>query len=311
MTNSDSNDAAAPAAWQVEITVQRRDMAIFENVLAAAVSVSSTAAGADAWCLRAIFTEPPPRAAIETSIAIAATAAMVAPPRLTIEPLADQDWIAEGLKHLDAVKVGRFTVRGGHIPPSNIPGQIDLLVEAGQAFGTGHHGTSAGCLAALENLSRRRRFTNPLDMGCGTGVLAMAIAHLWKHPVLAVDIDPISIAVTRENARANRLARLIHAEVSNGYKARIVQTSAPFDLIVANILARPLEKMAPTLARALAPGGAAVLSGILVGQERAVINAHRRCGLRLEKLTMREGWVTLTLKKKERLFGGTDALGEV
>jgi ribosomal protein L11 methyltransferase len=300
MTDSDPNDTTVPTAWQVEITVLRRDMAIFENVLAAADSVSSTVAGDDAWHLRAIFTQPPPRAAIEASVAIAATAAMVAPPRLSIAPLADKDWIAEGLKHLDAVKVGRFIVRGGHIPPSQIPGRLDLLVDAGQAFGTGHHGTSAGCLVALDRLSRRRQFANPLDMGCGTGVLAMAIAHLWKSPVLAVDIDPVSISVTRENARANHLARLIRAEVSNGYQARIVRTSAPFDLIVANILARPLEKMAPTLARALAPGGAAVLSGILVGQERAVINAHRRCGLRLEKQAVREGWVTLTLYKRGR-----------
>lgn len=297
MTEDMNSDDTAPTAWQVEIIVHRRDMAIFESVLAAADSISSAPAGDECWRLRAIFTETPPRAAIEASIAVAATAVMVAPPRVAVEPLADKDWVAEGLKHLDAVKVGRFIVRGTHIPRCEIPGRIDLLVDAGRAFGTGHHGTSAGCLAALDRLARRRRFARPLDMGCGTGVLAMAMACLWKKPVLAVDVDPISVVVANENARANHLGPLIRCHVSDGYKSRLFGVPARFDLIVANILAHPLTAMAPALARALCPGGIAVLSGLLVGQERAVINAHRRCGLRLRTCDVREGWVTLTLGK--------------
>ena len=257
MSDPETPEQRPPTAWQVEITVQRRDAALFEGVFAAAESVSSSAAGDDAWCLRAIFTTPPPRALIEASIALAAGTAMVAPPRLSIEPLADKDWVAEGLKHLDAVRVGRFFIRGGHVPACGIPGRIDLQVEAGQAFGTGHHATSAGCLAALDRLSRRRRFENPLDMGCGTGVLAMAIARLWRRPVLAVDVDPIAVAVTRQNALKNNLHHLIRAEISDGYASRLVRSTAPYDLIVANILARPLVAMAPALAlaRALRPGG--------------------------------------------------------
>ena len=297
MSDPDTPEQSPPTAWQVEITVQRRDTALFESVFAAAESVSSAAAGDKAWCLRAIFTTLPPRALIEASIALAASAAMVAPPRLSIEPLADKDWVVEGLKHLDAVKVGRFFVHGGHIPACGIAGRIDLQVEAGQAFGTGHHATSAGCLAAFERLARRRHFENPLDMGCGTGVLALAIARLWQRPVFAVDIDPIAVAVTRQNAMNNSLRHLIRAETSDGYAARIVQSRAPYDLIVANILARPLIAMAPALARSLRPNGIAVLSGLLVAQQRAVINAHRRCGLRLLEYENREGWVTLTLAR--------------
>ena len=126
-------------------------------------------------------------------------------------------------------------------------------------------------------------------MGCGTGVLAMAIARLWKRPVLAVDIDPISVAVTRQNALKNNLHHLIRAETSDGYAARIVRSRAPYDLIVANILARPLATMAPALTHGLRPSGIAVLSGILDSQQRAVINAHCRCGLRLLEYENREG----------------------
>ncbi|HEX9646992.1 MAG TPA: 50S ribosomal protein L11 methyltransferase, partial [Alphaproteobacteria bacterium] len=207
--------------------------------------------------------------------------------------LPDVDWVSESLSRLDRVTAGRFTVRGSHLAPGRA--RIELVIDAGQAFGTGHHPTTAGCLEAITHLSRLRRFARPLDLGTGSGVLAMAMARLWRVAVLAVDVDPIAVRAARANARRNRLGPWIEAVVAGGLRAPAVRRRAPFDLVVANILAGPLARMAPDLARRLAPGGIAVLSGLLADQQAGVAAAYRAQGLRLVRRDLRQGWATLTV----------------
>ena len=193
--------------------------------------------------------------------------------------------------------MGRVRVRGDHLAPAPGAGRIELVVAASTAFGTGHHETTTGCLAALQRVLRRQRVARALDMGCGTGVLAMALARLGVPRVLAADIDPVAVTVAADNARANRIGARLRTVLAGGYDARAVRAAAPFDLVVANILARPLVAMAPALAGVLAPGGVAILSGLLEHQQRLVLNAHRASGLRLRARRVQNGWATLTVVK--------------
>lgn len=288
-----------PPLWQATICVPKASFILFESCFDDALSTSSEPEGADRIRLKAIYPAEPDAAAIETVLSIAAAAADAPVPALSIARLEERDWVAEGLKQLDAVRVGRVMVRGSHIPPSQRAGMIDLEVEASTAFGTGHHATTAGCLAAIQTVMQRKRCSRILDMGCGTGVLAMAIARLGPAPVLAADIDPIAVAVTERNARANRLGHRVRAVVAGNYVVPDLRAAAPFDLVVANILAQPLIDLAPALAGILSPGGRAILSGLLVSQQNRVLAAHRGCGLRLSARDRRDEWITLTLAKPQ------------
>jgi ribosomal protein L11 methyltransferase len=206
-------------------------------------------------------------------------------------------WLARVYEGFPEQRIGRrFAVRGTHVTDPPAPGRITLWLDAGLAFGSGEHGSTRGCLRALETVAHRRP-ARILDMGCGSGILAMAAARLLHRPALAVDIDPWSLRVTRQNARLNRLAPRLRARRGNGWQEAAVRRGARFDLVFANILARPLCLMAKHLAAHLAPGGTAILAGLLDTQARAVLAAHRRQGLRLER-SLREGsWTTLVLRK--------------
>jgi ribosomal protein L11 methyltransferase len=211
--------------------------------------------------------------------------------------LPDIDWIKLSQEGLPPVRTGRFFIYGAHDAGAVPHGVIPIRIEAGLAFGTGHHETTALCLSALSELSKRRRFAHALDLGCGTGLLAIGAAKLWRRPVLAADIDPLAIAVTRENARANGEAPLIRAVAADGLDHPELAASAPFDLIVANILAGPLTRLAPAIARATAPGGVVILSGLLVWQENLVAGFYRTQGLILRK-SRRDGvWSALVLER--------------
>jgi ribosomal protein L11 methyltransferase len=172
-----------------------------------------------------------------------------------------------------------------------------MKIEAGLAFGTGHHETTALCLSVLSELAKRRTFGNVLDLGCGTGLLAIGAAKLWRRSVLASDIDPVAIEVTEENAAANGVAPLIHAVTADGMTNPAIAERAPFDLIVANILAGPLTQLAPGIVRALAKGSTLVLSGLLTWQENLVVSFYVPHGLILRARRRDGPWSALVLER--------------
>jgi ribosomal protein L11 methyltransferase len=215
-----------------------------------------------------------------------------------VEPLPDQDWIRLSQEGLPPVRAGRFFVYGAHDAGQVPHGVVPIRIEAGLAFGTGHHETTALCLGVLSDIARRRTFHNVLDLGCGTGLLAIGAAKLWKRPVLASDIDVVAVEVTRDNARANGVAPLIRAVTADGLTNPILAGNAPYDLIIANILAGPLTQLAPSIQRALAPGAMLVLSGLLRNQEALVKSFYQSLRFLGER---RDGpWSALVLEKPRR-----------
>ncbi|MBR2687635.1 MAG: 50S ribosomal protein L11 methyltransferase [Aquamicrobium sp.] len=213
------------------------------------------------------------------------------------EVLPDVDWVARSLEGLKPVRAGRFLVHGAHDRQKRHAGDIAIEIEAGLAFGTGHHGTTAGCLAMLERVAIREKPRNALDLGTGSAVLAIALARLAHIPVLATDIDPVAVDVAAANARLNHVSSLVETVTAPGFHHPIFTARAPFDLIVANILARPLMKLAPEMAKYLTPGGSIVLSGILDRQRDAVVAAYTGQQFRHVRTTHREGWVTIHMKR--------------
>ena len=221
----------------------------------------------------------------------------MAVPDVAVAPLPDVDWVAESQKALPPIRAGRFYLYGSHVTAPPPAGAIAIRIEAGQAFGTGRHETTAGCLIALTELAKRRRYRRPLDLGCGSGVLAIAMAKLWPVPVLAVDNDRDAVRMTRANARDNAVAALVRSLRSEGYGRAAIARSGPFDLVTANILAEPLSAMAGGLAGHLAPGGTAVLAGLLDRQAGAVLARHRGHGLALVRRYRLGDWTTLVLER--------------
>ncbi len=215
--------------------------------------------------------------------------------RVTQEVLADADWLAMALSGLPPVRAGRFFVYGAHDQGRRPVNTVNLRIEAGAAFGTGHHGTTVGCLHAYDALLKRKRLAKVLDVGAGTGVLAIAAAKTGSRLALGTDIDPVSVRIGRENAALNQVrARFVYA---NGLNHRSVQSGAPYDLVFANILARPLVWLASDIKAALRPGGLAILSGLLRSQERFVRAAYLARGFRVQRRYHRDAWATLVLAR--------------
>jgi len=210
----------------------------------------------------------------------------------------DQDWVKLSQEGLPPVRAGRFFVYGAHDKGSIPHGFIPLRIEAGLAFGTGHHESTALCLSLISNLAKRRRFDRVLDLGCGTGVLALAMARLWKTRILAADIDPVAVAVARENASMNH-ARF-RATTADGLNHPELRAAAPFDLIVANILAGPLTRLAPSIASALSRSGTLILAGLLRWQENLVLAYYRPHRLKLRARVRDGSWSALLLERPGR-----------
>lgn len=195
----------------------------------------------------------------------------------------------------------RFAVRGTHLTGPPPPGRIALILDAGVAFGSGEHNSTRGCLLALERLAPRLRRHGPcriLDLGTGSGILAIAAAKMLRRPVLATDIEPWSVRVARQNAQLNGVGRLLRPILADGWRSAMVRKSGPYDLVFGNILARPLRLMARDLARHLAPGGVAILAGLLRVQAHDVLAAHRRNGLVLDQMIDLQPWTTLVLRNR-------------
>jgi len=213
------------------------------------------------------------------------------------EVIPDTDWIAKSLEGLKPVRAGRFLVHGSHDRDKVKLNDLGIEIDAGQAFGTGHHGTTAGCLEMIEQVVRSRTVRNAMDLGTGSGVLAIGLRKLKNIPILATDIDPVAVRVARENVRRNGIASGIVLETAPGFHHTSFGHYGPFDLIIANILARPLMKMAPQLAAHLAPQGSVILSGILASQRWKVIAAYSGAHLRHVRTIWRNGWVTIHLDR--------------
>jgi ribosomal protein L11 methyltransferase len=217
------------------------------------------------------------------------------PLQVTVEPLADADWLAMALSGLPPVRAGRFFVYGVHDKGEVPPSAVALRIEAGAAFGTGHHGTTVGCLQAFDALLKRRRFERVLDVGAGTGVLAIAAAKTGSKVAVGTDIDAPSVRIAAENARENGAdARFVHA---SGLGHQLVASHGPYDLVFANILAPPLVALAQDIKGALKPGGLAILSGLLRTQERRVKAAYASRGFRVVTRIHRDAWATLVLQR--------------
>jgi ribosomal protein L11 methyltransferase len=219
---------------------------------------------------------------------------------VTVEPLPDQDWIRLSQLGLPPVRAGRFFLYGAHDAGRVPSGVIPIRIEAGLAFGTGHHETTTLCLEAITLIGRMRRPKRILDLGCGTGVLAIAAAKLWRQQVLASDIDPVAVQVARDNARMNNETHLVRAIWADGLTSPTLQERAPYDLIVANILAGPLQQLAPALCAVVAPGGTAILSGLLRDQELEVEDRYRAQGLVHVKALRKGPWSALILERRAK-----------
>lgn len=207
-------------------------------------------------------------------------------------------WLARTQQAFPEQLIGqRFAIRGTHIQDPLLPGRVTITLDAGLAFGTGEHNSTRGCLVTLEDLVKFHHPKRILDLGTGSGILAIAAAKLLHQPVLATDIDPRAARVAAENARLNEVAGLIRSIQADGWADPRITRAAPFDLVFANILARPLCAMAHQLAAHLAPGGVAILAGLLNTQVNWVMSCHRRAGLKLERRLIDGAWSILTLRK--------------
>jgi ribosomal protein L11 methyltransferase len=290
----------AAQLWQLRVELPAHEaeaMAALEAVLEAhalALSRFERAKGRR-WRIEALFDRKPPRREAAAWLDLAGLGDRA----FQIEPVPPRNWVAESRARLPALKVGRFFIHGSHHEEPVPRGKIGLEIDAGLAFGTGRHETTRLCLELIGRLASHppRR---PLDLGCGTGILALAMARLWDVPVLAADNDPQAVAVARENVRRNGLAARVRVVKSDGYRAAALRRAAPFDLVVANILANPLIEMAPGLVRHLAPGGRAILSGLMTEQEREVLAPYLAHGLRCEARLRRDDWSALLLRKPGR-----------
>jgi ribosomal protein L11 methyltransferase len=223
--------------------------------------------------------------------------------KFALEPLPETDWVAKSLEGLPPVRAARFLVYGSHDRNKRRPNDMAIEIEAGQAFGTGHHGTTAGCLRAIDHLARTRPIRNALDIGTGSGVLAIAIAKTAKAPVLASDIDPVAVRTARANVRLNGVSEYVRTVVAANLEASIFAERTPYDLIVANILAGPLVTLAPAIGRRLAPGGTVVLSGLVPDQRARIVAAYRGQRMRLVRSSILDGWLTLVFTRNVRKSG--------
>jgi len=243
----------------------------------------------DVWRIDAFPNEPDEQAAIGEVLAKFPTL------RVVTEKLADADWLAMALSGLPPVRAGRFFVYGAHDKGLAPVSTINLRIEAGAAFGTGHHGTTVGCLQAFHDLLKARSFERVLDVGCGTGVLAIAAARTGSPIAVGTDIDAPSVRIANENAALNGAqARFVHA---SGLNDPLVRNDGPYDLVFANILAPPLVALSQDIKLALKPGGIAILSGLLRTQERRVLAAYMSKGFRLVRRLHRDAWATLVLRR--------------
>jgi len=247
------------------------------------------------WDITVHFAQAPDEASIRELVAITAGGEVAR--EISFDTVEAKDWVRATLEELVPVRAGRFIVHGRHDRAKVPPNKLGIEIEAALAFGTGHHGTTRGCLLLLDQVLKARRPRRVLDLGTGTGVLAIAAAKALHGAVLASDIDPASVRVSRDNARLNEVGNLVQTIRATGFSAPPFKAHGRFDLVLANILANPLRQLATPMARHLAPSASVILSGLLPHQAGGVIAAYRARGLVLLRHVKIEGWSSLLMRK--------------
>jgi ribosomal protein L11 methyltransferase len=247
------------------------------------------------WDITLHFADAPDQEAIRNLVGLAAGEA--AAQSIQFDTVEAKDWVKATLDELVPVHAGRFVVHGQHDRSKVAPNRLGIEIEAALAFGTGHHGTTRGCLLLLGEVLKAHQPRRVLDLGTGTGVLAIAASKALHARVLASDIDALSVKVAAENAQANGVGPLVEVAWGNGFSAPLLRQRRPFDLVLANILANPLRQMATAMSAHLAGGARVILSGLLSAQAPSVIAAYRARGLILERQIKIEGWSSLLLHK--------------
>lgn len=308
MTTLPPHPPTTIARLTADETTARRLSEIMAEILPAddvAVSAFEVDEAARQWAVEFVFEHAPDQAAFRALLE-AQTNGQTAK-SLIFETLQAKDWVAASLRGLAPVSAGRFLLHGAHDRAGIPVNRIAIEIEAALAFGTGHHGTTRGCLIAFDDLLKRCKAkprhpegaakAGILDIGTGTGVLAIAAARALRRPVLGSDIDPVAVRVARENARRNRAGSYVTLFTAAGANAGRFRRSGKHDLIFANILAAPLKRMASPLGKLLAPRGTIILSGLLPAHANTVISAYRLQGLILRRRYLLHGWVTLTMQR--------------
>jgi ribosomal protein L11 methyltransferase len=285
------------ARLPAEEAVARRICAYLAELLDPASAVCAGFATPDGrWQVEVHCAAKPDAAALRGMIAEASSAAVAR--RLVVEKVPPRNWVKMGLAALKPVEAGRFVIHGAHDRGRVAANRIGIEIEAATAFGTGHHGTTRGCLLALDDMAKRQKPRHVIDLGTGSGVLAIAAAKLLRTPVLATDIDVHAVRAARSNARNNGVGDLVETVTAAGLNAPQIVARAPFDLVLANILLAPLQRMAAPLARSLSPNARVVLSGVLATQAEAAVSAYRTHGIALERRIPLDEWVTLVMVAK-------------
>ena len=251
--------------------------------------------GGRAWLVEAYFGSKPDEGAIRALIAAASDEATAR--SATFGQTEKRDWVANSLAGLRPVRAGRFLVYGAHDRSRVKANDVAIEIEAGLAFGTGHHGTTRGCLLHFDRLLKRRRPKRVLDVGCGAGVLAIAAAKVLRRKVWLGDIDPVAVEVANANAQLNGVGALCRAIVSRGVENAALREAEPYDLVFANILAKPLRLLAPSLAGVISADGEAIVSGLLLADVPGVLASWRAQGFDLAERIEVEGWASLRLRR--------------
>lgn len=289
--------SAAPttlARLQADQAAARQIANALSEVVDPDTTAVSTSEAANGWVVEIHFRDTPDEAAIRALVGpIAGPAAGT----LSFASVGATDWVKKSLEGLKPVEAGRFIVHGAHDRGKVPAARIAIEIEAALAFGTGHHGTTRGCLLAFDAIAKRKAPQRILDIGTGSGVLAIAAAKRLRMRVLASDIDAQAVTAARANARLNRVAPWVDMIHASGLSARRFRDSAPYDLIFANILLAPLKRMAFSATRLIAPGGCIILSGLLRTDAPAALSAYGAQGLRFERRIDLEGWTTLVMRK--------------
>ena len=284
--------------WSLTLQTDTDDLADFIGEIADAISIQRGDDNA-LWTIDAYFEDKPNENIIAAQLELAAGALGIETPTYLLSKIDNTDWLAKTYSDFPPMVIGRFYIHGSHIK-NKIPAALHgIQIDAAVAFGSGEHATTTACLRAISDLTRNKNFSRVLDMGCGSGILALAFARVSSCTAVGIDNDKPSVVVANENAAKNGLAARVKFGYGDGFCAPLMRNQnlgrKKFDAIAANILARPLMRMAPQMKRSIARNGTIILSGLLNSQENQVLSAYRAQNIYLKKRYRVNGWSALVL----------------